>query len=171
MTFLIRTFLQPSPRAIRRNLWLATALLAVGVITVIVWTVMLDAPQLLQTPTADTQTQSGESDTQSSDLKPLTLADFGISLDRPWRQPLTDAPTVVVKSDPPRLKLKLVGTMLEPSPTGPPLAMAMVLSSDGKLVTLRVGDKLEQATITAIEDGRVTVNYFDNTQVLTLDPS
>lgn len=64
---------------------------------------------------------------------------------------------------PPPLRLKLLGTIVEPG-----RSEAIVSTAAGQIEMARVGMTLDKATIRTIEDGQITVEYYD--QTLTLEP-
>lgn len=87
--------------------------------------------------------------------------------DRPLRQALYDPPPPPPPevSPPPPLRIKLLGTILEPGNSE-----AIVMTSGGEMKMLRVGAVIEDATVETIEDNQITVTYHDQNLTLTPQP-
>lgn len=94
------------------------------------------------------------------------LADFEPVLALNLRRPLYDPPPPKPKPKPPPppLKLRLTGTVIENDD-----AVAMIADSQGNTVFARVGQTIEEATITKITTDAVEVNYYDETRTLSTD--
>lgn len=99
------------------------------------------------------------------------LKEFEAHWNKPLRRPLFDPPPVVVpppkKEPPPPLNVRLVGTIIEPGKT-----IAMLTNARNALEFKQVGETVGSgkllATITAIENSRVVVQYAGETLVLTM---
>ena len=102
---------------------------------------------------------------------PLSLKEFEPHWNKPLRRPIFDPPPVVIpppkKEVPPPLNVRLVGTIIEPGET-----VAMLANARNSLEFKKVGDSWGAgkllATITAIENSRVTIQYAGETIVLTM---
>jgi hypothetical protein len=95
------------------------------------------------------------------------------------RRPLYDAaPTVAAAAAKviPSLRLKLVGTVVEPPAPGsdptrnPASSYAIFTNAQGKTQFLSPGETAEEATILAVTETTVTLRYYDQEQTLTLEP-
>jgi len=100
------------------------------------------------------------STTKKTDLPPVAAfaAVWHTPLQRPVFDPPPPPPPVVVKPDPPKLKAKLMGTVID---RGQPAAMFRIPS--GRFVTLKVGDTFDNdpgtAKIVAIDGKQVTLQF------------
>ena len=95
----------------------------------------------------------------------LPLQQYALIWQRPLRNPLYDPSPVAAKLTPePQLKGRLAGTVVEPGFT-----YAFFNTADGRIVRLRVGDKIEGAEVKSIADGSVTVLFAGDTLTLTVE--
>ncbi|MEM8784153.1 MAG: hypothetical protein AAGE65_15060 [Planctomycetota bacterium] len=86
-----------------------------------------------------------------------------VAATRPLRRPLYDPPpAVIVPPPPPPLRLRLVGTILEPGNS-----QALLRSADGRIAMHPLGATVDEATIDRIEPGRIVVTYHGESRTLT----
>lgn len=87
---------------------------------------------------------------------------------RPWRAPLYDAPPPIVQAAEPAqplpLNLRLAGTIIEPGRN-----RAMIVTPDGKMQFVRVGDKVGDAEVLSIDLTSVTVSYLGQPRSLQVE--
>lgn len=88
---------------------------------------------------------------------------------RHFRGPLYDPPpppkpAPAPPPPPPPLRINLLGTAVE---TDPDRSQAMITDSTGKMRFARIGDVIDEATITAIDTASITVEYQNETRTLT----
>jgi len=92
---------------------------------------------------------------------PLTLDQMQPHWSRQFRRPLYEPPPQKEEKPkfvPPPLKVKLLGTIMEPGN-----AQAILMTSNGEVVMPRVGDLVEGAAIEAIDSSAITVSYHNQT--------
>lgn len=102
----------------------------------------------------------------------LTLADFrdpAVAWDRPLRRPLYDPPPPPPAPEvpPPPLRIKLLGTVVEPD--GDPGSQAILMTPAGQVQMHRVGAVVGDAEIVSIEEGLVRVAFHGRTLELTIE--
>lgn len=155
-------------RTQRRLLWITTALCVLAV--VVVWGHGASGNSKSLGTLDDQSTskpRSVESPASGSDSLIPGLSEFRSVWDRPLRQALYDPPPPPPPevSPPPPLRIKLLGTILEPGNSE-----AIVMTSGGEMKMLRVGAVIEDATVETIEDNQITVTYHDQNLTLTPQP-
>ena len=152
----------------RRLCWIIAALL--GLATVYVWGKSIHS---LATPLDPTTSETSEDTTgAATPLHTTTKTDQSPPLNSfrtLWSQPLRQAlydpppPPPAPAAPPPPLRIKLLGTVLEPG-----RSEAIVMDSAGVTHMLRKGAAIEDASVQTIEDTHITVLYHN--QLLTLTP-
>ena len=166
-------------RTQRRLYWLTAA--ALGVTTAALWSTTRleaggDGEGWYRGDPKDSNRSVIKPDVAEVETEPTAFGSFGLSAgpgdlrvsgvwDKPLRRPLYDPPPPPPPQipPPPPLRLKLLGTIVESG-----RSEAIVSVATGQIEMARVGTTLDDATIRSIEDGRITVDYHD--QTLTLEP-
>lgn len=149
-------------RRTRILLWSTAAAFGAASLGIVV--VGLQLPYAQPAPPANSQ--AGGAAASSPDDRPrLEPADFrdhwALDLHRPLYDPPPREPAAPA---PPRLRLELLGTIVEPGD-----ARALVRTSDGQVSFKREGDTADGARIEVIQETRIEVTYNDETIALSLD--
>ena len=152
---------------LRICLWLAGTLLYVSAGLVLAWG-WLSPGFAARRPAASRSPRTSRGEIPTNNTPSLTLQDFERVYSRQLRRPLFDVPSPVVKPVVKRpttkkqesLKMKLIGTILEPDRT-----VAMFSTAAGKIEFKRVGESVgtqaARAEVVEIQRNRVLVRYAD----------
>ena len=150
----------------KRVLWLASVLLGAGAI--LAGLLGAFGPLQIGGGPTDARGATGESDrADSAEEAGVPLKHYEVIWQRNLRRPIFDPPPVIrVKVSPPKpkLKVRLVGTVLEPGFT-----YAIFTDSGGKTVLKRIGESIQGARVESISDGRVTVALAGRTLILKVE--
>ncbi|MEM8738837.1 MAG: hypothetical protein AAGG38_10230 [Planctomycetota bacterium] len=101
-----------------------------------------------------------------------TFRDPAVGWDRPLRGPLYDPPPPPPPEavPPPPLRIKLLGTIIEPPlENGQETSQAILLTASGQVELHRVGAAIDDATLISIDHDAVIVRFHG--QTLTLHPA
>lgn len=146
-------------RTQRRLLWLTTAL-TLGVSGWVAWRTFTIKPTAQQADAAATSGAIVEP-VLLADRHPVTADQLQPYWSRPLRRPLYDPPPKKEEKPkfvPPPLKVKLLGTIMEPGN-----AQAILMTSNGEVVMQRAGDTVEGAVIQEVTSTAIKVLYHDQT--------
>lgn len=104
----------------------------------------------------------------------LTLADFrhpAVAWDRTLRPPLYDPPPpeVLPPPPPPPLRIKLLGTVIEPDGNQGRGSQAILMTPAGQVEMHRVGAVIDGAKIESIAEGLTIVTFHGQTLELTVE--
>lgn len=150
-------------RRTRIMLWLTAAVL--GAATVAVVAAGLQLPYVLAEQ-ADAGGGGNPVPVPHDELPRLEPADFrahwSLDLHRPLHDP--PPPRQAAPTGPPPLRLRLVGTVIEPGH-----AQAIVRTADGEIAFKREGDTADGARIERIEETRIEVTYHDERIALSIE--
>ncbi len=169
-------------RRTRSLLWLASTVLVVGAAVTLalgLWLppkgVVTDDPlKSTNATTRDRATdpviQAVATTSSSSSSTPSNLGSAAV-WQRTFRGPLYDPPpppkpAPAPPPPPPPLRIKLLGTAVENDPSQ---SQAIVTDSRGQMRFARIGETIEEATITQIDAASVSVQFHGEARILTLD--
>ena len=144
-------------RGRRRLLWTLNLGLAAGIVCCLLGAVLLPPGIEMSQPT--TKHVDATDLNASSAVKPLSV--YVALSSRDLRKPLFDDGTGLRAADKPKLALKLLGTVLDPGRN-----CGIFLNKSGQTKFIKVGETLDGAEITALNDQTATVLFHGETIIL-----